>query len=197
MSNPFVLIQDDDIIFNTSHRYVNTHLSFGIPLPYFLSTFGFIIPLNTQSIFPFEICGKMLGRPHINRTIIDASKNNIKTVKNLQSMIIDQNGSCFVGDCFSIDDYENGPSFIPGIVPIGRDIKHITSLNIEHCDVGMSALECTNTIEEAFRIIIQTVPTLREDGYRLFRISEIGAWVARCLEEKAPLPFKGSMDKLL
>lgn len=187
MDENIVIVMDDFILFSSSINAVNTD-NIEIPLEYFLSDYGLVIPISLKSLTPFSVRGKLFHNRSEDTDIIEfIDRDNLK--ENCHSVLLTRKGKFFTITNYNIET----DKFFTNYLPSGNRIKWVLATEAIRHDVTFSAIHLCDTIDAAFNVFCDTVPNIIQTSCKIYRISELVQWIDKCLEIGALLPFEGTI----
>jgi hypothetical protein len=187
MDENIVIVMEDFILFSSSINAVNTS-NIEIPLEYFLSDYGLIIPISLKSLTPFSVKGKLFHNRSEDVDMIELiDRDNLK--ENCHSLLLTRNGKFFTITNYNIET----DKFYMNYLPSGKGIKWALATESMRHDTTYSAIHLCDTIDKAFKVFCDMVPNVIQTSCKIYRISELVQWIDTCLGAGDIIPFEGTI----
>jgi hypothetical protein len=171
-------------------KALHTSLANGteLPIEYFMTKLGLVIPMSAKSLAPFTYQGLCYHNQNDDRGIIEYFDEK-EAMKNAHSLLLTKSKRFIVCTEFKLDPFK----FKPNEIQHGPGIKWSLASEIETHDVAHTAIELANSIDEAFSNFYKLYPTYYGNYYQIYLIDELINWVDRCLEIDNVVKFEGTI----
>ncbi len=172
----FVIIRDGQILFRNALCYDAAN-TIKTSISDWLTEYGLVIPLGYRSLLAFGLHGKFLGMKPSDPILIDSVYDDLDD-KSLALLITTQGQLYLILQTY-LAPFSMRLSYIPRSIDLNYAISSDTLTN----DTVISAVNLTDTLDEAFSLVGNTIAVVGVEHYNIYNLDELVVWINRCLNE--------------
>lgn len=190
MEKTIILIKNGEILFHTNFG-VAVDISCEIPLHKLMTKYGLMIPIETRALTVARVLKWFIPEQKSLSLDFVAGIDHEKMQEKATSLLLTEDSEFFI--TYMVNIKTN--SFLTNYLYYDENARYGIGLESGTDDITRTAIENTETIDDAVDVICDTYPFFFKNYLRIYKVSELVEWIKACKGEAGVVPFTGSIRR--
>lgn len=197
MEKIIIMIKGNEILFHTNLG-VSVDISSTVPLHKLMSKHGLILPIDSRSFTVARLLNWFIPKKE-NLSLDFISGIDFKKMQEKSAMLL-LTKTKEIFTVYSVD-ISTGTYLVNNLYHdidnphIEDNVWYGIGLESGSDDILNTALNTTDTLDEAYSVVCKTYPFFFKNSARIYNLSELFKWISECNEEVGVTPYPGKVRK--